>query len=907
MAVLINKQTGLAENVPDGADLSAYEVPLFDKEGNSISVPLEEARTLVTQGYRQPSTEELQSALTFAHRSSGVEQAKTFAEGAASAATFGLSSGIQTGLGFSKPEDLRERRETNPGVFAAGQATGIVGSMLTGVGEGALLTQLGTRLVPQVGTSLATRIGTTAARAAIENMAFQAGDEASKAFMLDPNQTASSVIEDVGLSALIGGAAGAGFGGASELWKLGPGKQVARMLKTIENRSAGVPTELKANAGIDIPIEIEAALGDSPAAQKAFQALNEANTSSGTKVQEALKRFKTDVEGAVLESVGKSADDVDSVINFSDAEAGSKIKDTLVKEFKEIADPVTSQFSKFSERFKQAGIGEWEQQNLQQRLADFATESGALKAPSSVENKMIQQVLKEMPLQQTAEDLRLYASRLGSENPYGSAGYQTAKQLRKIITEAQDNLIEMQISKDAPELLADFANLKKDYSSVKSIIEDLNDRLHAGRSGGVQSFIDNVKSMSPEDVLRRLSPKGDVEGMNLLESLFPGVSTELRQAEMTKLLKKSLTNGQFNPGKFFKQVDNLSPEMRSFMIDAQAQQRIDALKELVARVPTKMNGSGTARTLDALWSKVPAGAIGMATALNGGPGIMTAIATQLGITAAKEIPDAARLALLKYMASGDKVSAEGFRAMTQAAGAVIRMQKVFEEGAKMAVGTGGKLVASVDRKEIEKLDKSLQDINADPERMLAVGGKMGDYMPEASEALGAKTGQIVQYLSSLKPRTTPLAPLDPERIPSDTEKARYNSALQIAQRPMIVFNKISDGTLTQNDIQDLSAMYPELYQRMQAKIMDEIIEARAIKKVIPYQKIKTLSTFTQSPLDSSFKPANMQLIQGSLITQPANQQTPGVVKNPGKLDKLPGLMSTPSQRRQMNAKQGHFN
>lgn len=899
MAVLINKQTGLAENVQGQPDFNLYEVPLFDAQGQAMAVPFQEAQKLVQQGYRQPSPEELQSALNFAKYNSGIEQAKTFAEGAASAATLGLSTGVQVATGISEPEDIAGRREANPGVYMAGQATGLVGSALTGVGSAPLMTQTAARLVPTLGATAVTRIGTTAAKAAIENMVFQAGDEASKAFMGDPNQTASSIIQDVGLAGLIGGAGGAAFGGASELWKLGPGKQLTNLLKTVENRSAGIPDDLKAAANIDVPIELEAALSDNEAARKAFQTLNEANTSSGAKVQSALDRFKTDIKDAVLESVGTNADDA---INLSEADLGNVVKKQLTDKFKEIADPITSKFDEFSKRFKDTGIGEYENQAIQEKLAAYAADSGALKAPLSAENELIQRVLKEMPLQTTAEDLRLYALRLGQENPFGSESYYAAKQIRRILTDAQENLLEMQVQKDAPELLADFAGLKKEYSNLKGLIEDLNDRLHAGRSGGIQSFLENIKAMSPEDVVRRLSVKNDTEGMALLQNMFPDVAQSIKQAEIAKVVKKSLTNGEFNPSKFFKQLDALPPEMRSFLFDEKAVERIGALRELASRVPSKANPSGTARTLDALWSKVPAGAVGMATAMNGGQGIMAALATHAGVTLAKEIPDAARLAMLKFLASGDKISAPGFKAMTQAAGAVIRFQRTFEQAAQATIGTGGKLVASVSASDLDKLDKQIEALQTNPEKLMALGGSVGDYMPDAAAALADQTGRAAQYLASLKPVTTPLNPLDPDRVPSKVEEARYKSALTIAQSPLTVFTKIKNNTVTQNDIADLQAMYPGLYERMVNQLMSEVIDAKAKKVHLPMGLKTSLGRFVNMPLDASATPMNLQMNQKSLITQPANQNSPGVIKNPGKLDKLPGLMASPTEKRQMQAK-----
>lgn len=146
------------------------------------------------------------------------QQLKTAAEHAASSATFGLSTKAETALGV-KPEDIRARTEENPvsatvgsiaGLFIPGapeaEALGIAGK--AGAKAFGLAVPTGSRALSKV----LYKAGQGAVKGAIENAMFQGGDEISKHFTEDPDQSTQTAIADIGLSSLIGGGIGGAFG-----------------------------------------------------------------------------------------------------------------------------------------------------------------------------------------------------------------------------------------------------------------------------------------------------------------------------------------------------------------------------------------------------------------------------------------------------------------------------------------------------------------------------------------------------------------------------------------------------------------------------------------------------------------------------------------------------------------------
>lgn len=177
-------------------------------------------------------------------------QIGTALEGAASAATFGLSTGLEKKIGKDlrvealSPENIRARRETNPISHGAGQIAGLVGSsfLVPGGGAAGALEAAGTGTARAVGLGAAegaaAKIGSSAVKAAVENMLVQGGDEVSKMFAgnyADPSEAVQTAAVNIGLSGLIGGGIGGALGAVSPLYKATVGKKLDYLLGDMGN------------------------------------------------------------------------------------------------------------------------------------------------------------------------------------------------------------------------------------------------------------------------------------------------------------------------------------------------------------------------------------------------------------------------------------------------------------------------------------------------------------------------------------------------------------------------------------------------------------------------------------------------------------------------------------------------
>lgn len=905
MPVVINKQTGLAENLPDGAALGPnYEIPLYDPEGQPISAPLEQASELVNQGFSQPTPDELKDLLNHAKYSSGIEQAKTFAENAASGATLGLSTAAQVGLGISKPEDIQARREVNPGTALAGEITGFAGSMFIPGGAAAQASKLGAKAASRIATDTALgRVGSVATKAGIENMVFQTGSEASKAFIADPNQSVETALTNIGLAGALGATVGGGIGAVPELWKLGPGKQVEKLLNGVKARSVGVDDALKQAADLDIPLELEAALAGDDAAKASIQHLMDSESKAGQKVREALTQFRNDADKQLVSLMGSTPE---AAMDASEAAIGKTLKERLVTKFKSIYEPIAKQYDAVDTQFEQAALSKTQKDAVSNRIAELASEEGWIKSPGSAQNKLANRVLEELPLQQNALDLKRYITNLRESAPYGSENFVAAKKIINALKDVQEEAIGAKLLETNPLAIESYNALRGDYRTLMTKIDDLNDRLRVGRYNGPKDFFDNLAAMDPETIVKRLSPDGDVSTMNLLAQEYPELVDAIKQRELNKLLKGVAgKETDISPKKLFSKLDKLTPEMRSFLLNPEQTAQLDAIRKLVEAIPETTNPSGTARRLESLLSNKASTALGLATgvfadSLPGG-----VIVGYLSHLLGKEAPDAARLAYLKFLASDAAVDATGFKAMAAMAKYAIKGEEKVQKATASVFSKDSNVIKMPTAAERALLKKQVEQAQTNPEVLLNVGGTLGHYLPEHATALAATTARNLTYLSSIRPMQDALLPLDGAKKISSTEEAQYDRALDIAQNPLIILKDIKDGSLTLQDIQHLKAMYPSLYNRFATDVTEKLIEAKAKGEVIPYKTKLGISMFTGQPLESSMLPNSIMQNQGTFIPMRMPQQSTPPAKNMNKLDKLAPLYETSNQSRQKYRTTGH--
>ncbi len=245
-------------------------------------------------------------------------------------------------------------------------------------------------------------------------------------------------------------------------------------------------------------------------------------------------------------------------------------------------------------------------------------------------------------------------------------------------------------------------------------------------------------------------------------------------------------------------------------------------------------------------------------------------------------------------------SGAGLRDAVQFGGKIVRGENLLGKTVKATVEGGTAAALAPDVKQREKLKEHLDELQQNPEQMLQIGGQLGHYMPDHATNLGMIAQRNVQYLQSLKPNTQPPLPLDKELVPSSTQDAAYNRALDIANNPMLVLSAAQKGMLTTADLTHLSVMYPQLLKRMQGQISQALTNKKHNLEAVPYKTRLSLSAIMAQPLDSTMTP---QSIQSSMRVAPMAPMAPsqpkaGARHSMASLSKLSATYSTPQQARQ---------
>lgn len=817
------------------------------------------------------------------------QQAITGLEGAAEGATLGLSTLAERAMGV-KAEDIEGRRAANPATHTLGQVGGLGASTYLSLGAAPIMEAGGLAAVKAAGlaggeTALS-KIGASATQMAVENALFQSGDELSKmASSQDPRAGAESALLNIGLAGALGGVLGGAAGSVSPLWKATMGDKMETWLQAIKQRVNGesVPLspEMKQALGelggdLSLPPEVRAA-GMSPELEKQFNILQESKTTPGLKLKESIENFRGEASTAIAKALGKEPEELMAKGEISHFDAGSKLQDSLGEKVKNLFEPLENQWDAVTKKFENIPISA-EANTISDKLASLADLQGWSRAPSSEEFKLLNETLGELPLQKTLKDLAKYQSIIKSKAHRAEIWF-AGKEINKILDEVLESSYHAAASGEGTDFLTKFSNAKAGWREAKNIIEQLDDRLHVGSFSGPKTFLYSLKNnLNPEEVARRLSKPNDVGLMTLLKEQFPEIASQVKEYNLNKLVGPAVTKAEaghaLNSRVFFNALDNLTPEMRGFVLPAGAETKLNAIKTLMDSVP-KYKTSNTAGNLDALWSKIPGSATGLAAMLTGHNPVVGFLLGTGAKWASRDAPDAVRLSMLKFLGSEGHIDSAGFKAMVDFIHDMQKGNTLLTKSIKGLIHSGENILPSKlipDDNDRKRLEKNVDEIKANPQKMENIGGDMISYLPDHGQHFAQVTSRAVHMLDMMKPTPTKGLPFDKEQEPDKMQTEQYKRAQNIALQPLVVMNSIKDGTVSLRDVGLFKMFYPSLYESASMKLTNEVAQHLANEGTVPYQTRIGIAKFLGQPLDATMKPGGIMSLQQSMFD--ASQQGP---------------------------------
>lgn len=936
MPVLVNAQTGNAENFPDQQSAAAavqagtHGIPLVDPSGQPVTAGSdEEAQGLLSQGYSQPTPAQLQQGLNYAQYSTLPQEAATVAEGALSTLPLGIGTAAERAAGVSS-QGINERAEINPVLHGAGQ--------IAGLGAQAILApELGlTGAMGAAGETAAEgaealglgKVGSAATKLAVENAIFSANDEASKLVSGDPTQTAETAMANIGLGALVGGALGTVTEGAiSPLWEATKKSDLSKALGSIVDKVNGVsdgivdPTVDSAakTAGVDLTPEMRYALG-TPEGAQSFQDLVQSETKSGIDLKNQRDEFLGNLRNSVIDALGTTPDELDGLTEYSDHSAGQDIQQSLINELKAKQNPLAQQFEDLKSQYEQVPVSNAKKAAIANELNSFAQEKGYHITPGDAQMGLVNKVISSLPNVETAADLNKVISNSLNLSPTSDGSLlNAASGIRQILRSSVDDSIVKAATDIDPSLADQYQSARAAYAEQARDREYLADVLHPGKAVGPDMFAQKVSEMEPEAVLKRITATNRADFSDFLSQKFPETYQKVLGAQKADILWRA--NQAAKEGtpislkKLYSLLDGMSPELRNRIFSPEAQAKIAGARKLESLIPAVKNPSGTAGVVNKLMGKLPGGIGGMLGWLAGGPGVGhlfgwmegKVAGSVAGSWATQTLPDALKLMTMKILGSDGPVDVNAFVRGASFLSHAIKSDNLMTKGAKIVFDGASKEFPKAFmsspaelRDEREKLDNAVEVASRDPSGLMNIGGEMGSYLPGHQAAMAAASARAVSYLRSIKPQENKMGPFGHDRRPSSVEQSRYDRALDLANDPRRAFASIQDGTLSASDVKHLNSMYPGFVKTAQSKLMNAAIEHTAGGSEISYPTKIALSKFLGQPLDASLTPQSIQMLQGPK-SPPAQApaQAPKQHKVPlNALKDFSSAFQTPSQTRE---------
>lgn len=182
----------------------------------------------------------------------------------------------------------------------------------------------------------------------------------------------------------------------------------------------------------------------------------------------------------------------------------------------------------------------------------------------------------------------------------------------------------------------------------------------------------------------------------------------------------------------------------------------------------------------------------------------------------------------------------------------------------------------------------IQQLSDDPERMQttleAHASDLHGHAPQTAQAMNVATARAVAFLRSKLPQPPQRGPLAPKWVPSQAEVARFNRYYEAVNKPTSILKQAAAGTLTKEAVEAVANVYPELYGKIQAALVEKMA---AHPKGTPYKNKLMLSMLLGQDVDGTTSPS-MILGNQRALTGPSNK---GPMNTPG----MPGALKPTSK------------
>jgi hypothetical protein len=173
-------------------------------------------------------------------------------------------------------------------------------------------------------------------------------------------------------------------------------------------------------------------------------------------------------------------------------------------------------------------------------------------------------------------------------------------------------------------------------------------------------------------------------------------------------------------------------------------------------------------------------------------------------------------------------------------------------GGELAKGARGAVEgAGTYQKHVKRLDQL-----ADPETMMNhlshTTGSLQQSAPNVTQGIQGAVGRAAQFLQSKIPRPQRELPMDGEWEASPSQKDKFNRYYAAVDSPLSVLKQVKSGSVSNEALEALQVVHPELLQEMRAKVMENLTPQAMAR--MPYSVKIAVNKFLGEPLTESMLP-----------------------------------------------------
>ena len=761
--------------------------------------------------------------------------------------------------------------------------------------------------------SLPQKIAQGGVQAGAEFAALQTSNEIANQIN-NPGEAMGQAAINIGLSGIIGGATGGVLGAASPLWQATFGNKTEGFLGLLKNKVDGVGLTVDSDLqtfldnaeaqGVKIPDEIKAGLSNNPTARNIFKTLRDAGGTSSEALIGAIEQTKQVAQDQIADVLGENGP--------SAFEAGESAKEALLSKAEELNNNVRSQYESVGDATA-IEVPSGERIKFHNQLVEDGKNFGANGSPAQ---NLFKTYAERAIAQDTIGQLDKLNTEIGSEASvaYRSGDFEKYKALSTIrdsIREFQDAQIgksvsekmipdtftaeheaaygsEQKMLEERKRLTDEVVNARKDARKTYSqFMDQLADMASMGKAGKVKSygqFEEAIQNVPSAKLASRLFDKKNIEALRSLQKEYPDVFAKIVQQQKTDLLESASKQGVLNHNTVMNKINSLPKEVKDLMFTKEELSKIEGAHATIRQLNERFNPSGTAGALSKAFGQLlPAAgaAIGAIAGHGVGGAIGGSLVGELTKLLGKNAPDAAKLALLKFVGSSNEISSPALKSAFDYIKLVSKGDAALNSSVKNFFKTGAVLPNHFypTKESREKLETALDAVNKDPQKMTTVAGNLGHYMPDHASAAGTTAAIGQNYLNSLKPKQIVSSPLDATPPIDKAQQAKYDRALDLAQQPLLAIQHAKDGTLQGQDVTTLNTIYPGLHSKMVQGLTNELINAKTEGTQLSYKQRTGLSLLMGKPLDSTMTQGSMAAIINANAGQQAPQTQPRKTKN----------------------------